>query len=190
MVDKESNHTHNEGESPVFSEAESRDLQRAFNHAQLQRAYVILSLSLHHDQEMARFSDITKSFVSHSVETDTYPFAHYRVKLLPKNRVQSQIKVAAVRFPAEGYPDALGLAENDGVYIAWETLDGVEHTFVLDEDEFSRIDLSRAFQPEQPSHVPNDESRTPTDATEQFLLEIILNDFEQDLQVHTDSIEV
>lgn len=184
MEDRERHDHPNRGEEPLFSN--SPEYERRFSRIeQLARAHAILGHALELDNRLRTGvpEGITKKFVNRSGGNQVYPFPHLRVKLRPKNQIESTIKVVALRYPTPGLDAMDFIPDTDRLFLAWETIRGEEQAFVLDVDAFSRLDLIAAFgQPDDQGKWPSLEARTPSDELDQFNLELILNDFEPDLQ--------
>lgn len=164
----------------------TEEFLRMRRYEQIAQAQAFLRRSLEFDAGMPR-GEHTKKFVSVSGGTDRYPFPHFRIKLKPKNRIESTVSLGVLRFPTVGPPvvDAPYL-HDDTVYVAWETNENTEEAFVLDTDAFSCLDVDRAFaEPNDRGGWPSIESRTRADEIKQFTLQAMLEDFEPDLQTNS-----
>lgn len=184
MVDRERHDHPDRGDEPLFSHAGESE-RRFVRIEQLARAHAILGHALELDDRLGSgmLEGVTKKFVTRSGGNERYPFPHLRVKLRPKSNVNSFIKVVAFRYPSTGIEAKHYPADVDTLYVAWETDNGDEHTFVLDVDAFSRLELYAAFGlPDDQGKWPSLDSRFPSDELDQFNLEMILSDFEPDLQ--------
>ncbi len=192
MVDRNPEHTQGEGLGPFFSELESFENDHYSERIkQLQRAQVILGLSLEYDHRLGPDAEIKKRFVTKTEGTKIYPFAHYRIKLKPKDNIDSIITVAALRYPGEVFTGGAILADEDSLYVSWELQDGSEHSFLLDADAFSRLDLSSAFGLRSDTGKwPSLIARTRADEFDHFYLETVLSDFEPDLQTTKANLEI
>jgi len=184
MVDRESSRPHDQGDEPLFNAPLTSDFERRFARIeQLSRVFSILGLSIGLDEDLDRGAGVSKRFVTRTTGSETYPFPHTRVKMRPKNKRNSAIAVAALRYPAADLTDVHSAFGGDHVYIAWEMESGQESPHVLDVDAFSRLDLAEAFTSvNTEGRWPATHSRADTDEIEQFHLEEILRDFEPDLQ--------
>ncbi len=185
MVDKNPEFTQSGDTNPCLDLFTNTDeFQRMRRYEQIARCHAILLGAFELDESMP--DEHTKKFVSISDGSTKYPFTHFRIKLKPKNRVDSSVSVAVLRYPTPGMPDNLEPRfHEDAVYVAWETNDGVEETFILDTDAFSCLDTELAFgRPNDKGGWPSIESRTRADEIKQFTLHALLEDFEPDLQTN------
>ena len=187
MVDRESQQPHEGDDSPFFdTPGRTEEVLRRRRYEQIGQARSLLDSAFELDVTMPSGKH-TKKYVSLAGGTDRYPFPHFRIKLKPKNRVQSTIAVAVLRYPTLGLPDSnkVNLHDDGTVYVAWETSDGEEEAFVLDSDAFSCLDLDTAFGA-QNDHGgwPSTAARTHADEIKQFTLQSLLEDFEPDLQTN------
>lgn len=198
MVDRfpQPNDDSGEGYEPSSAEGSDFEAERRFARLeQIARAHVILGTASGLNHALGSEAGLTKRFVVPSQgdrpeNLKGYPFAHLRVKLRPKDGDQSQVLVAALRYPTDGPALSTGSRlQFERVYIAWQLADGSEHNYVLDADGFSRLDLADAFPGDQPPW-PSAASRTAADELEQFTLEHVLEDFEPDLQTRKSSVQV
>ncbi len=183
MVDRYPDEPHGEGSEPFFADFE---FQRQWGRMEkLAVAHSFLARAFDLDKKLTE-SGVTKKFVSRStgdVAGGRYPFFHLRVKLKPKNRVDTDILVAALRFPSTiGFHEVTA----DKLYVAYEDAEG-EHLFYLSADQYSRLDPHRAFrQPGEGSVFPPDpDGLSAVTDMELLALESILgveSVFEPDLQ--------
>lgn len=151
MVDKYPNEPHGEGEVPFFDDAE---FNKQFSRIEkLTTAHLLLAKAYELDAILSD-SGVTKKFVNKSAGTvlgGNYPFYHIRVKLKPKNRTVTDIKVAALRFPSQ---IGLNSVQLDKLYIAFEDSLG-DHIIYLSPDQCSAVDPQIAFKdPGQGSVIP------------------------------------
>lgn len=187
MVDPERQPTQDEGDSPFFNDqrTDAEFSMVCTRIEQIATAHSLLSRALELDRGLAQAGEISKSFVSRSGGNDRYPFAHYRIKLRPKNRVKSGIRVSAIRFPTDGIEEIGSQFVAERLFVSWEMQTGTEHAYVLDSEAFSRLEIEHAFeQPDDSGRWPSLDARTQTDSIDQFHLASILSDFEPDLQTH------
>lgn len=184
MVAKRTSPTPDEGGMPFFSVPESGDsLSIRSRYEKLFELNSILARAVELDQTLRVGPEMTKRFVVSSAGNEVYPFPHFRVKLRPKNRIQSDLTVVALRYPAEGLMGLNNRPVGDQVYIGWESRDGNESYFVIDSGAFSRLNLTIAFnEPDDSGGWPSLRARTSADEIDTFHLEQILKDFEPDLQ--------
>lgn len=183
MVDRYPEQPHGEGEQPFFNDPEF--LKQWGRMEKLSMAHAFLAKAYELDAKLTA-SGVTKKFVTKSAgdaEGGRYRFYHVRVKLKPKNRVDTSIPVVALRFPS-----AVGFKEvaPDKLYIAYEK-DDTEHLFYLSADQYSRLDPSLAFREPGEGTVfpPSPDGLTAVTDMELLELETILgvnSDFEPDLQ--------
>lgn len=131
---------------------------------------------------------LTRSFLINSGGDVKYPFPHFRVKLKTKNREESDIKVAVLR-----YPQAFGgNLYSDKLYIAYEDTSG-EHSFYLSPDQYSVLDPAAAFTSlgEGTVYEPNVLGLTRVQDEHLLALESLLglsSDFEPDLQANSPNV--
>lgn len=198
MVDKNRfDHLGGSGEAgePSFNDVQDFEaVHRLFRIEQIASAHAALGRAFDLDKSLGSESGISKKFVvasqgDASTNDLGYPFANFRVKLRPKSGVASPIRVAALRFQTVGpaAPGAQIILEH--VYIAWERVDASEHSFVLDVDAFSRLDLPMAF-PGDAHAWPAVKARTAAEAEDLINLTQILDQFEPDLQTRASSVKV
>ena len=200
MVDRNPRDTHNEGESPVFNEADAAEFQRRFTRIeQLSIANAMLSLSIEYDRSVSAAggsSQLTKRFVSRSPGTGHYPFSHYRIKLREKNRTDTPVDVVAFRYPTIGPASTELNVDKDRLFIAWRRKDqsdgtkGETDALFLCADGLYNLKLDAAFHEAGiDGHWPTEAAKSPAGDRETALLETVFTDFEQDLQTHGADVE-
>lgn len=187
MVDKhpDAGQPQGEGDKPFFVDPEFQ--RRSDRLSKIATAHDLLRQAFDLDAMLGSGS-VTKNFVTRSggdAKGGRYPFFHFRVKLKPKNRTDTDIPVVALRFPSEiGFQNLI----TDKLYIAYEDSTGEEHILYLSAEQCSRIEdprLAFAEPGEGTVLAPNPDALSPATEMDLLVLESILglhSEFEPDLQ--------
>lgn len=134
-----------------------------------------LDRCLEDDEKIGRLS---KKFVIDFAPTNWFPFPHKRVRLKPKNMMPDiPVAVAGIRYPQD---------EEGVAYVSWQLQDGTEEYFVLSPSGFSRLDIAEAFRSDGSLAI---EAVTHASETDLFNLDVVLKNFEPDLQNNRTNME-
>ena len=186
MVDRDPfkyNDSSDKDESPFFAKYDLVFEQNWSRIEMLSRAHSLLGRANDLDNDLK--DKLTKRFLSRSggdAEDGKYRFHHLRLKLKPKNRIATDVRVVALRFPTDEHYNLFP----DKLYIAYEDSYG-EHATYLSADQYSKIDPKVAFSEPDAGTVlpPCVEGLTAASEIDELLLQSILRanpDFELDLQ--------
>lgn len=175
-----------EGRVPSFANYDPSFESRWARLEKISRAHTLLGIARQLDGDLQ--GKLTKGFLSRSggeTKGGKYPFPHLRLKLKPKNRALTDVKVVALRFPSDVDNRNLHVGK---LYVAYEDSSG-EHTFYLSAEQYSNLDPKIAFASEGAGTVlpPLVEGLTAAQDIDLLVLETILGDnpdFELDLQPH------